>query len=143
MEDAARFHGTIPELYDRYLGPVIFEPYAVDLARRIAAAAPRKLLEVACGTGISTARLRAAVPNAEMTATDLNDAMIARAANRGCRPTSRGERPMPWRCRSTTRPSTRSRASSATCTCPDKAKAFAEARCVLSRRRPCRVQLLG
>ena len=31
------FSGSIPQLYDRYLGPVFFEPYAADLARRVAA----------------------------------------------------------------------------------------------------------
>src|SRR5262249_26737811 len=78
MEDAARFQGTIPELYDRHLGPVIFEPYAADLATRVAAAMPCRLLEIACGSGIATARLRAALPaGCAIVATDLNDGMIA------------------------------------------------------------------
>ncbi len=36
MSDTAAdavFTGSIPELYDRYLVPLIFEPYAEDLAR--------------------------------------------------------------------------------------------------------------
>jgi hypothetical protein len=35
------FAGSIPELYDRYLGPLIFEPYARDLAARLAVLQPR------------------------------------------------------------------------------------------------------
>lgn len=78
-EANARFLGTIPELYDRHLGPVIFEPYAADLARRVAAAAaaPATVLEVACGTGILTQQLRAHLPaTARLVATDLNQPMI-------------------------------------------------------------------
>jgi len=30
------FTGSIAASYDRYLGPLLFEPYAVDLARRLA-----------------------------------------------------------------------------------------------------------
>ena len=52
-EQGARFLGTIPELYDRHLGPVIFAPYAADLARRVAVDSG-PVLEIACGTGILT-----------------------------------------------------------------------------------------
>ena len=58
-EANARFLGTIPELYDRHLGPVIFEPYAADLARRVTATTGESVLEVACGTGILTEQLHA------------------------------------------------------------------------------------
>jgi mannose-6-phosphate isomerase-like protein (cupin superfamily) len=50
-EANARFVGTIPEHYDRHLGPVIFEPFAEDLARRVPVAPTAPVLEVACGTG--------------------------------------------------------------------------------------------
>ena len=43
----AQFDGSIPEFYDRYLGPLLFEPYAVDLARRVAKIQPRKRVEAA------------------------------------------------------------------------------------------------
>ena len=44
------FSGSIPQLYDRYLGPVLFEPYAADLARRVATVhATGPVLEMACG----------------------------------------------------------------------------------------------
>jgi SAM-dependent methyltransferase len=74
----ALFLGTIPEYYDRCLGPFLFEPYAEDLARRVAATPDSRVLELACGTGIATRRLRRALPaGAQLVATDLSDAMIA------------------------------------------------------------------
>jgi ubiquinone/menaquinone biosynthesis C-methylase UbiE len=76
-EKNARFEGTIPELYDRHLGPVIFEPYAVDLARRVALHTDTPVLEIACGTGILTQQLRAHLPPSTLiVATDLNEAML-------------------------------------------------------------------
>src|SRR5687767_1020758 len=70
------FAGSIPELYDRCLGPFLFEPYAADLAERAAALRPRRVLETAAGTGIVTAALRRALPDAEIVATDLNPDML-------------------------------------------------------------------
>ena len=32
----AVFAGSIPQLYDRHLGPTLFAPYAADLAARLA-----------------------------------------------------------------------------------------------------------
>ena len=73
----ARFEGSIPENYDRYLGPVLFEPYARDLARRVQATEKTRLLEVACGTGIVTRHLRERLPaGARFVATDLNPPML-------------------------------------------------------------------
>ena len=46
------FAGSIPEIYDRLMVPLIFEPYAADLARRVTALAPRDVLETAAGTGV-------------------------------------------------------------------------------------------
>ena len=54
------FEGSIPENYDRYLGPAFFEPFAVDMAARLKRAQPMDVLELACGTGIVTRRLPAA-----------------------------------------------------------------------------------
>jgi ubiquinone/menaquinone biosynthesis C-methylase UbiE len=76
------FSGSIPALYDRFLGPFLFEPYAVDLAGRAAALEPRRILETAAGTGIVTEALVAALPEAELAATDLNQAMLDVAARR-------------------------------------------------------------
>src|SRR5215210_4122406 len=71
------FSGSIPQMYDRYLGPVLFEPYAVDLARRVAAHATGPVLEMACGTGIVTQQLRAHLaPEVEIVAIDLSQPML-------------------------------------------------------------------
>jgi ubiquinone/menaquinone biosynthesis C-methylase UbiE len=71
------FQGAIPENYDRYLGPVIFEPYAEDLVARLKSKKLERVLEIACGTGIVTRRLRDALPTkTEIVATDLNPDMF-------------------------------------------------------------------
>jgi SAM-dependent methyltransferase len=71
------FIGQIPALYDRHLGPYVFKPYADDLARRLADLRVGSLLETACGTGVVTQALAAALPTeVAVTATDLNQAMI-------------------------------------------------------------------
>lgn len=72
------FAGSIPENYDRYLGPLLFEPYAKDLLSRIDPHGINTLLEIACGTGRVTRHLRQAFPPpARLVATDLNPDMIA------------------------------------------------------------------
>lgn len=77
------FAGSIPEIYDRFLVPLIFEPYALDLADRIASTAPRRVLETAAGTGVLTRALAARLPpDAQLVATDLNQPMLDRAAAR-------------------------------------------------------------
>ena len=80
-KDAA-FSGSIPALYDEHLVPLLFEPYALDLAERVAELAPRHILETAAGTGAVTAAMAAAVPEAWIIATDLNQAMLDVASNR-------------------------------------------------------------
>lgn len=77
-----QFTGSIPQHYDRYLGPVLFEPYARDLARRLEGPSPKRILELACGTGILTRELRARLPKSSIVATDLNEAMIEYALTR-------------------------------------------------------------
>ncbi|MBT3334442.1 MAG: methyltransferase domain-containing protein, partial [Rhodospirillaceae bacterium] len=75
----AQFVGSIPEIYDTHLGPLLFQFSGADLARRVAQARPGniKLLEVACGTGIATEHLwQALSPQSEIVATDLNPAML-------------------------------------------------------------------
>lgn len=71
------FEGEIPKNYDRYLGPVIFEPYARDIAQRLVDRKIQSLLEIACGTGIVTRHLRNKLPmSVEIVATDLNADMF-------------------------------------------------------------------
>jgi ubiquinone/menaquinone biosynthesis C-methylase UbiE len=77
------FSGSIASLYDRYLGPLIFEPYAEDLARRLSALDPKRVLETAAGTGIVTRALeRSLSSGASILATDLNQPMLDHAAGR-------------------------------------------------------------
>ncbi len=82
MADDAAFAGSIPEVYDRHLVPLIFEGYAGDLAARLRAFEPRDILEVAAGTGAVTRAIAAALPQARIVATDLNQPMLDRAAAR-------------------------------------------------------------
>lgn len=80
MADAAAFIGKIPEQYDRYLAPLLFDPYADDLVARIAMHDGMRILEVACGTGIVTRRLVDKLAGrGTIVATDLNEAMFAHA----------------------------------------------------------------
>ena len=75
------FVGSVPELYERLLVPLIFEAHADDLVRRVAARHPTRVLEVAAGTGVVTRRLAAALPDTvEIVATDLNAPMLDHAA---------------------------------------------------------------
>lgn len=78
----SRWAGSMPETYDRCLGSSVFMPHALDLARRAAAARPRRILELAAGTGLATRALAEAVPGARITATDLNEAMVDYAASK-------------------------------------------------------------
>ena len=77
------FAGSIPEIYDRFLVPLIFEPYALDLAERLAAVDPRDVLELAAGTGVLTRAMAARLPaSARIVATDINPPMLEHAAAR-------------------------------------------------------------
>ena len=86
------FTGSVAQFYERYMVPLIFEPYAVDIARRVAQAAPRAVLELAAGTGVVTRQLALVLDeSAQLVATDLNPAMIDEAARLGT------ARPVAWR----------------------------------------------
>lgn len=72
------FEGSVPENYDRYLGPALFEPFAKDITARLKGAQPKKILELACGTGILSRQLRDNLdPAVQIVATDLNPGMLA------------------------------------------------------------------
>src|SRR5712664_3886671 len=74
---AADFTGSIPSFYDQGLGPIFFAEFADDIARRVVASAPKRVLEIAAGTGIVTRRLRDVLSReAHLTATDLNPPML-------------------------------------------------------------------
>lgn len=77
--NTAAFTGSIPEVYHNNLGPILFEYSAKDMARRVSErlSGPSDILEIACGTAISTKHLaRAVPPGSRIVATDLNDAML-------------------------------------------------------------------
>jgi SAM-dependent methyltransferase len=126
------FAGSIPQIYQQHLVPMIFEPYAIDLARRVAACRPANVLEIAAGTGAVTRQLARSLPPAvQIVATDLNPPMLAEAERLGT------QRPVHWQ------PADAMQlpfpdASFDVVACqfgvmffPDKAKAFAQMRRVL------------
>ncbi|HEX8766895.1 MAG TPA: class I SAM-dependent methyltransferase [Jatrophihabitans sp.] len=82
MSTDAQWSESMPEVYDSCLGPALFAPFAARLAAAARALSPRRVLELAAGTGILTAELARALPAAEITATDLNPAMVDWAAER-------------------------------------------------------------
>ncbi|HKH00993.1 MAG TPA: class I SAM-dependent methyltransferase, partial [Bradyrhizobium sp.] len=75
--------GSIPENYDRYLVPLIFQSFAEDIARRVALISPTTVLETAAGTGVVARAVAPRLsPNASYVVTDLNQPMIDYAAAR-------------------------------------------------------------
>ena len=126
------FAGSIPKLYEMYLVPLIFEPYARDIAKRLSARPISRLLEIACGTGVVSRALASALPeSAVIVATDLNQAMLDQAAAVGTK------RPVEWRQADAMQlPFQDATFDAVVCQFgamffPDKAKAFAEARRML------------
>jgi len=130
------FAGSIPKFYEEYLVPLIFEPYAGDLASRLASRqSTRKLsrvLEIAAGTGVVTRHLASKLPaDVSIVATDLNQPMLDTAADMGT------SRPVEWRPADAMQlPFEGGEFDAVVCQFgvmffPDKAKAFSEARRVL------------
>ena len=76
MANSISFSGTIPEVYDQYLGPLLFEPFAKDLTERIKNRKISSVLELACGTGRVTKYLSKLLPDAKIYATDINPDML-------------------------------------------------------------------
>jgi len=126
------FAGSIPKLYDDYLVPLIFAPYAGDLASRVASRSPSRVLEIAAGTGVVTRAMSERLPaNVSIVASDLNQAMVDQAAAIGTK------RPVEWRqADAMALPFGDAEFDAVVCQFgamffPDKAKAFAQARRVL------------
>src|SRR5712691_2227909 len=86
------FAGSIPKFYERYLVPLLFEPYAADLVNRLASRSLSRVLEVAAGTGVVTRALASVLPErVSIVATDLNQPMLDQASALGA------TRPVEWR----------------------------------------------
>ena len=126
------FAGSIPKVYDAYLVPLIFEPYAADLVSRLSSRSLSRVLEIAAGTGVVTRGLAAALAeNVSIIATDLNQAMLDQAAATGTK------RAVEWRQADALQlPFPDETFDAVVCQFgamffPEKSKAFAEARRVL------------
>ncbi len=71
------FSGSIPDHYDQYLGPLFFEPYAIEVSKRIDVSAIEIALELASGTGRLTKHLRKVLsPKAKLVASDISPDML-------------------------------------------------------------------
>jgi SAM-dependent methyltransferase len=127
------FQGSVPLVYERLLVPLIFQPYADELAARVLASAPGRVLEIAAGTGVVTRALAARLPaTTEIVATDLSDSMLDVARAQGT------ARPVTWRqADAMALPFADGRFDAVVCQFgamffPDKPHAFAEVRRVLA-----------
>lgn len=74
--NTAQFTGSIPQYYDAGMGPVLFTEYARVVGDLVAGSAPHRILELAAGTGISSAAIARANPDADLVVTDLNAPML-------------------------------------------------------------------
>src|SRR5918995_3864395 len=93
VDTAANFSGSMPEYYDRIMAPAQFDAFAADLVGRLSTRPPGDVLEIACGTGVVTHRLRERVdPRLRIVASDLSKAMLDYARNK-----LRGARDIEWR----------------------------------------------
>ena len=126
------FAGSIPQVYEAYLAPLLFEPYAADMVNRLASRSLSRVLEVAAGTGVVTRALASVLPErVSIVATDLNQPMLDQATALGTK------RPVEWRQADAMQLPFRDGTFDAV-VCqfgvmffPEKSKAFAEARRVL------------
>ncbi len=80
MTETDVFKHSTPVLYDRYMGPLLFEPYARLVAERVASLRPQRVLETAAGTGVATRAVLEALPEAQIVATDINPGVVEFAA---------------------------------------------------------------
>ena len=126
------FTGSIPKLYEEYLVPLIFAPYAEDIAKRLAPRKPSRVLEIAAGTGVVTRCLAVTLPgDVAIVATDLNQPMLDMASAIGT------SRPVEWRQADALQlPFEKEQFDAVVCQFgvmffPDRVKAFAEAHRVL------------
>jgi SAM-dependent methyltransferase len=129
------FAGSMPQIYESHLVPLIFEPYAADLANRLASRSLNRVLDIAAGTGVVTRALASVLPESvSIVATDLNQPMLDEAAARGTK------RPVEWRQANAMQlPFADGMFDAVVCQFgvmffPERSKAFSEARRVLNKR---------
>jgi ubiquinone/menaquinone biosynthesis C-methylase UbiE len=127
------FDGSVPKCYEKYLVPLIFEPYAADLVNRLASRPLTRVLEIAAGTGVVTRKLASRLPaSVSIVATDLSQPMLDLASSE-----VGTSRPVEWRQADAMHlPFEDSVFDALVCQFgvmffPDKPKAFSEARRVL------------
>ncbi len=127
------FGDAISRVYERHLVPLLFEPYARDMATRVAALAPKRVLELAAGTGVVTRAMATMLPRSTViVATDLNETMLAQAERVGT------ARAVEWKqADAMTLPFSEASFDAVVCQFgvmffPEKPKAFAETRRVLA-----------
>ncbi|HMN70914.1 MAG TPA: methyltransferase domain-containing protein [Rhodoblastus sp.] len=127
------FTGSIPAIYDEYLVPILFAPYAEDLVRRLGGLKRGRLLEIAAGSGAVTRAMARALPAAvSIVASDLNQPMLDVSASRIT------DRRIEWRqADASALPFDDREFDAVVCQfgimfCPDKPRAYAEARRVLA-----------
>lgn len=127
------FGGLIPQMYQKHMVPLFFEPYATDMASRLAARPATRVLEVAAGTGVLTRALASTLAEqVTITATDLDQSMLDHAASLGT------QRSVEWRqANALELPFPDASFDAVVCQFgvmffPDRPKAFSEARRVLA-----------
>lgn len=76
------FAGSIAATYEQLMVPMLFEPYAAEVADRARDHRHDDILETACGTGAVTRAVHSALPGSTIVATDLNPAMLAIAGEK-------------------------------------------------------------
>ena len=72
------FSGEIANHYDECLGPMYFEPYALEVVKLIVPSTVSIAIELACGTGRVTRHLRDKIPaSAKLIASDISQDMLS------------------------------------------------------------------
>jgi ubiquinone/menaquinone biosynthesis C-methylase UbiE len=82
VTDSDVFKHSTPELYDLYMAPLLFAPYAQVVTERVQQRHPRRILETAAGTGVLTRVMADAMPDVEIVATDINPGVVEFAARK-------------------------------------------------------------
>lgn len=82
-DPCADFPGDSAAYYDHFYGPLFFEPYAIEVAKRIDPATVSIALEIAAGTGRVTRHIRERIhAPAKLIASDISEDMLSEAKKR-------------------------------------------------------------